>query len=93
METLEKFKGFVTFFEEKWTEMNRISSRQAGFINAYEKKKIIDCMERLRTPRDEIYQAEIQKLKDKFKLLAIENQTCWKAVVIFNRKLTLLGVL
>ena len=33
LETLEKFKGFVSYFEEKWTEMNKISSRQAGFIN------------------------------------------------------------
>ena len=56
-------------------------------INAeddYEKKKIINVLQNLRTPRDELYKIEIRKLEDKYALLVLEHEAALKSIESFQ---------
>ena len=53
-------------------------------LDDYEKKKIIECLAKLRTPRDEMYQTEIRRLEDKYALLALEHDAAIKSIESFE---------
>lgn len=50
----------------------------------YEKKKIINVLQNLRTPRDELYKIEIRKLEDKYTLLVLEHEAALKSIESFQ---------
>ena len=59
-----------------WLEVNAADD--------YEKKKIINVLQNLRTPRDELYKIEIRKLEDKYALLVLEHEAALKSIESFQ---------
>lgn len=54
------------------------------YLDDYEKKKIINALQNLRTPRDELYKTEIRKLEDKYALLVLEHEAALKSIQSFQ---------
>lgn len=62
---IHSIQGFIEYFNDQWNKFNISVVEHGSTINKLEREKIIAALDRLKTPRDALYEIEIDKWKQR----------------------------
>ena len=70
---VEETHGFMEYFNDQWNKFNLAVMEQSAAIDKIERERMITALEKLKTPRDSLYEVEISRLRFKCERLEADH--------------------